>query len=155
MSIALSNSPAEVVRALLIALNLGTDPTPWASGSGNPWPVVATNEPATPDEVITVYDTVGTDDGRTMTDGESLHHYGIQIRIRSSNHINGWLKSKSILKTISEIFNQHSVTINGITYVVYNFARIGQVIPLGKQTPQSLRSLFTLNCTVVIRALNT
>ncbi len=141
----LTHSPAEIIRAVLLQLGLGTDPTPWASGIGNPWPVFASGEPNTPDDCITCYDTVGVDHGQSMVDLELYVHYGVQIRVRSNDHRTGWVKANDVREQASK-FGQQSITIDGSVYLVWAVAKMGQVLPIGKETPTSKRSLFTLNC---------
>lgn len=141
----LADSPAEIIRQLLIDLNLAT-----VSAT---WPVYATGEPASPDNCITVYDTVGFSDGRSMIDGELWTHYGFQVRVRSKDHNTGWLKADSIRTTLAQSVYERTVAIDDEHYFVHCIARIGQVLPLGKERGVSERSLFTLNATVPIRVL--
>lgn len=147
----LTNSPAEILRAVLITLSLGTDPTPWAAGSGNPWPVFAAGEPNIPDDCITVYDTMGVDHGQSMVDLELYQHYGCQIRVRSSDHQTGWDKADAIRRQASR-FGQRSISgplLSG-TYLVWAVAKMGQVLPLGKESPSSKRSVFTVNAQLAV-----
>ncbi len=150
MAMTLSNSPAEIVRALLILLGLGTDPSPWSTGVGNPWPVIVEGEPNAPDNLLKVTDTVGHDDGRNMTEGEVNYHHGFQIKVRSSDHPTGYAKTDSIRTAIATAVGGTSVTVGVHTYQVWCVAHIGPVLPIGKETPSSKRSLFTLNATLSV-----
>ena len=148
------HSPAEIVQQLLIDAGIGTDPdlSPLQS-----WPVYSTNEPdlETLDEVITVTDTAGADQGRTMVDGEEEIHYGVQIRVDARSHENyGWRKTDAIRSYCSQTVYQAVVVIDSIRYLVLNFSRIGPVIPTGKDVGAVKRSIFTFNPTVVIRRLS-
>jgi len=147
MSTPLVHSPADVVRYLLIAMNLGSDP----ATSTVSWPVYATSEPSAPDDVITVYDTQGMVFGRNMLDGESVEHFGIQIRLRSQDHATGWKKMKGIARQLEEEIYQESITIQGSVYCVRSIKRTSSVLVLGKDTPGSKRSIFTLNALCSIR----
>lgn len=150
----LANSPAEIVQWLLIKLGLATDP---ANTSTQPWPAYSTGEPSSPDNCITVYDTTGQDFGRSQLDGEVLYHHGFQVRVRASEHPAGWIKANAIRIKLSGGVRQVVVSIppdgTKSSYLVYNINRIGPVLTLGKETPQSRRSLFTLNAMLVVRQL--
>jgi hypothetical protein len=70
-----------VIQQVLIELGLGTDPD---TDPGEAWPVYSGSEPGgqdAPDNCLTVYDTDPKPDGRSMLDGETWQHYGLQIRI--------------------------------------------------------------------------
>lgn len=152
MSGALLHSPADVIRWLIIGLGGGTNPD-----LNLAWPVRATREADLPDNCITVYDTTGRDDGRTMTEGERIEHPGILIRIRSSKPKEGFVKAKAIATLLDESVRMNSVAIDSSHYLIENVSRTGNVIPLGpapKDLPNSERSLFTINAVVKLRQLS-
>jgi hypothetical protein len=146
----LLHSPADVLRRLFIAVGLGTNPT--ASPLGT-WPIYATGEPGSPDEVLTVYDTAGSSDGRSMVDGEMFQHYGFQLRIRAATAKRGYEKAESIRRQMAEVIYNEVVTIDDAVYRIPCIVRIGDVLALGKETPQSKRSLFTINALAPIHRL--
>lgn len=145
----LIHSPAEIVRQVLIDGAVLT-----ATGT---WPVWASNEHDTPDESVTVYDTVGTEDGRAMTDGTFYAHYGIMIRVRSQTHAEGVVKAAEIRQFLSRTVRNRLVTVptsgsrTGATYLINAVTKIGQLTYLGSDVPSSRRKLFTLNATVALR----
>lgn len=141
----LTHSPAQIVRQLLIDLGLGT-----ASGD---WPVFYAMEPNAPDNVLTVFDTTGTDDGRSMVTGELFGHDGFQVRVRAKDHATGWLKADAIQTDFAESVSLRQVTVDSSSYLIHAITRIGNVLALGRQTPQSMRSIFTLNATVPLSQL--
>ena len=145
----LSHSPAQIVRQLLIDLSLGTLPS--ASGS---WPVYATHEPNTPDDCVTVYDTAGTDDGRSMISGELWGHDGFQVRVRGKDHDTGWLKADAIQAGLAESVYDRTVRVSSSAYLVHAITRIGDVLTLGTEAPTSKRSLFTINATLSVKQLS-
>ncbi len=145
MSGALSNSPSQVIQQLLVDLGVGTLPS--ADGS---WPISASQERDKPDAVITVYDTAGVPDGRTMIDGVMQEHYGFQVRIRSTTHATGYTKASEIQNVIDSSVQNTSVTVSSSVYAVASITRTGSIIALGKE-PSSKRSLFTINAVVAIR----
>lgn len=137
----MDHSPADIIRQLFINKGLGTAPQ-----DGDDWPVYASLEPHTPDNVITVYDTVGTDQGRVMIDGKVLGLWGFQIRVRAVDFQTGWAKIEAIRTSISEIY-QEMVTLDAITYLVHAIVRIGNNLHIGLDAN---RRLFTLNAQSVI-----
>lgn len=150
MSGPLKNSPAEVIATTLLAMGLGSSPT---SNPVQAWPIFATNEPSGPDNCITVYDTEGIKDGRTMIDGEVQLHHGFQIRVRSLDHSTGYQKANAIAIAIDEQVNQMDVTISPNVYIVWAISRKGDVIPLGTEGGKSKRSLFTINAIVALQEI--
>lgn len=146
MTGSLTHSPADVVRQLLIDLGHGTIP----SGGGS-WPVFVSQEPNSPDSVITVYDTTERQDGRTMVDGERQEHEGIQVRIRDPDHAGGYTKAHAIAIALDTFASPTSVTIGSSVYQLWAATRVSGPIALGKETPNSKRNLFTINATVTLR----
>lgn len=147
---ALEHAPSQIVGRLLAEMGLGATPQ---SNTTVTWPIYINNEPPSPDNTITIYDTPGSDDGRVMA-GELQQHYGFQVRVRSAVHNTGWSKISNIRKEMAEnaMAYQHVVTIESPStrYLVHAITGIGQVIPLGKETPESKRDIFTLNASVVV-----
>ena len=139
----LTHSPADVLRDLLIGLAVGTAP----SAAGN-WPIFVAGEPDTPDNCITVYDTAGTLEGRSMIDGEKQEHHGIQIRVRANDYPTGYTKARTVATTLDTSVYQNSASIGASVYVVQSVSRTTDVIPLGKENPLSKRDLFTINALV-------
>ena len=152
MSSSLANSPAEIVRQLLVDQGIGTFPSPPGNQSGS-WPVYVAEEPSQPDNCLTVYDTTGKDDGRRMIDGVMFTHDGFQLRIRSTDHQTGWVKGREARTFFSEVVKTNTVTINGVSYLVWAVTGIGQLLVLGYDTGNSKRRLFTLNALVSVQQL--
>lgn len=136
---ALSHSPADVIRRLLIQLGVGVAP------GSSPWPVFITNEPDEPDNCITVYDTTGRGQGRVQITGEKDGHYGFQVRIRSSTSEVGYVKANAIAEALDRQVNRDVVTIGSSQYCIHAVSGRGDILPLGNESPVSERSLFTLN----------
>lgn len=149
----LDHSPADVIRYLLIAMGAGIHPDDLVVNSGTQWPIYAGGEPNVPDETITVYDTAGRDDGRMQYDGERTEHPGIQIRIRARDHQTGYVKARQLAVSLDKEIYQNTVSIGNSQYFIHAVSRSGNVIPLGKESPTSKRSLFTINATVTIRMI--
>lgn len=144
MSGTLVHSPADIIRRLLIQKSLGAAPP------STSWPIYATNEPDSPDNVVTVYDTDGVGHGRTGPDRERQEHHGIQIRIRSTTPDGGYAKARAIAVACDSAISYDTVVIGAQTYQVQVVTRTGDVIPLGKEVAASKRSLFTINAIVAL-----
>jgi hypothetical protein len=140
VSSTLTHSPAEITRQLLL-------------DAGEGWQVFVSNLPPVPDDVIVVYDTQGRDDGRTF-DGELQSHEGLQLLFRSTDHRTGWLKANEWRTNLSENVNQEIVTMpDGSQFLVWCYAKIGNILAIGTDSPRSKRYLFTLNCTIALREI--
>ncbi len=139
------HSPADIVAYLLAELGVGSQPTDNTS-----WPVFVSGEPDTPDNCITVYDTEGNDHGRNMVTSEAMGHKGIQVRVRGANHQTGFVKADLISSYLEEIYDR-TVSVDGTAYTVHCFTGIGDVLSLGRDTPQGSRRLFTLNALVDVK----
>lgn len=147
MYLQLLHSPAQIIQQMMIDLGEGTDGSP-----NNSWPIFATVEPNDPDNCITVYDTQGTDDGRTMTDGRAEEHHGIQVRVRAYDHSTGYVKTKAIRNDFETLQNKQ-VSLDLQLYLVECVNKIGDVLPLGQDAPDSKRRAFTLNVVTPITRL--
>lgn len=150
----LNHSPADIVRRLLVDLGLGSYP---AIPAGS-WPVYASEEPQTPDNTITVFDTTGKRQGRMMIDGAVEEHHGFQIRIRSADDRTGATKARTIADTIDKNVYRRWVTVDSTRYQVHSLDRSGDVISLGRERSEgggkdkkpSQRRIFTINGTAHI-----
>lgn len=150
MANALQHPHEKVVAALLVDLALGADPDAQPLGS---WPVYTTDEPGEPDNVVTVFDTEGTGDGRAMPTGEAMHHPGIQVRVRAADPLTGYRKADEIRTAMAQSVNLYGITVGSTDYLVNCFARISQVRSLGKESPSSRRRIFVINAVVSLRTL--
>jgi hypothetical protein len=142
----LSNSPADVVRWMLVALGIGSDPTL------NPlqaWPVYCAMEPSVPDNCITVIDTVGQKYDRSMPDGDLLGFDGFQVRVRATDHQIGWQMGDSIQDLMASTVYRTPVPVPAQSpqhyYSIHAIDRIGDVLCVGIDNPNTKRRIFTIN----------
>lgn len=149
----LNHSPAIIIQQLLIDMGFGISPPEESGWDGSDWLIFATHEPDTPDNVITVYDIAGTDQGRVMQ-GELQQHYGFQVRIRARTHSVGWLKADAIRRGLAEDVLRETLTLDSDQYFLQCVANIGQVLTLGKDRPLGKRSLFTVNAVATLRKVS-
>lgn len=140
LSTASAHSPADILRWVLVSLNLLSNPADDAD-----WPGYCSSEPDSPDNCVTTYDTTGTDDGRSMTDGEVFHNPGVQVRVRATDHSTGWIKADAVRAAMEQSINQYYIVIGSTRYLVHCVTNVGNVIALGKDTSSTKRSLFTIN----------
>lgn len=146
----LTHSPADIVSRLLIQLGLGTEP-PVAPALPGLWPVYTANEPDSPDNCITVYDTAGIAGPRTNPDGERSEYEGIQVRIRGATYPAGWAKAKSIAVALDETILEEYLSFESSAYLIHHLVR-NNVLSLGNP-PDSNRYLFSINAVLSVRQL--
>ena len=151
MSLPFANSPADVVHYLLIALGLGMLPVPGFAYTATSWPVNAGQEPDSPDNTITLYNTTGNKHARIMIDGETVEDPGIQIRIRGTDDPTASIQAELIKVAIDEKAIGYNVQIGGHNFTVYAINRVGNPIQLGNESPTSRRRIYTINATVTLR----
>ena len=147
----LTHSPSDIVRQLLVNLNLGVDST---TDTTSDWPIYESREPDLPDDCITIYNTADKLQGRTQNDGETQGQEGIQIRVRSTDPVNGQLKARSILVAIDTQVLQSVVNLEGRSYRIPALNRTTGVLSLFKEVPTTKRNLYTINATAAIRQLS-
>lgn len=143
------HSPADILAALLVAQSQGGD----AEASPLPaWPVYVTDEPGAPDNVLTVFDTAPVLNGRRMADGVQVQHYGLQVRVRGAAPAAGWAKARSLAVFLAETVRLNRVTLEASQYLVSAVSQTS-LLSLGKESPESKRVLYTVNCLAAMRAL--
>lgn len=159
----LKNSPAHVIKQYIIDEALGSDPDADDENDRIPWPVFRGREVDRPDDLIKVSDTQGRDDGFSQVESEQQKHHGIQVMVRSTDYDEGYRKCLDIALLLDRA-NHASVSVEYVTEddmgtgsppaYIYEIAAVKtttDVIPLGADTPQGKRLLFTFNAIAAIR----
>jgi len=144
----MSHSPAEVLRASLVGAGLGV------LRSKNPnaaWPVYVGHMPATPDNVVCVYDTAGRREGRLMGTGESQSKPGWQVRVRGRTHPVAIARMNLIKAHLDSILRE-AVRVGEVAYVIQAVTQTTTVLPLGQEPEGERRVHFTLNGTITYRS---
>lgn len=157
MSLPLLHTPADILSRVLIGRGYlvapGSGTTAWQAYVGG-WPDNA------PDRVVTVQDTAGVDQGRSQGTGETFQKYGIQLLLRADRQDAGALKALALRRQIAEeVGSDGYVTVTvpaqtgvgAATYQLTGVSGVGQVLPLGKEAPNSRRSMFSMNLLVNVR----
>ena len=144
----LLHSPAKVIQQMLIQM--------WQCGNpeGTPipqWPAYAGNEPDKPDDVVTVYNTQGTDDGRLMESGELMEHPGVTIRVRTGDEATGEMKALDMAWNLDQVKRREVVVVEGsvsATYLMQNVRRTGGIVPY--PLVSSRRRAWNINCLLTL-----
>lgn len=148
----LGHSPAYVLRTLLIELGVAVEPI--IGNETTSWQAFTSNEPDLPDDCITTTDTAGRLDGRLAISGETVEHYGVQIKIRSSVFHDGWQKANEISTVLDDSVYQEALVIDSSQYLIHAVTKSGGIANLGRDRPNGNRSLFTLNVTIDIQRIS-
>jgi len=141
----MNHSCAEIVARWMVAETLGTDPE--ADPIGN-WPVYDTAMPDTPDNAICTYGTAGVKDGRSMRDGQTFEHPGLQVKVRGTTEPVAFAKMQAIVEAIDAAIAE-SITIEGTGYKIQNISRRSNAVPI-RADRDTERRAYTLNCLVSI-----
>jgi hypothetical protein len=138
MSGSLDHFPADIIRQLLIDLGVGSEIT------AADWPAFSQKEPDSPDNAITVFDTMGRDLGRTNPDMVRSERYGIQVRVRGGDIDAAGVRARSVAMALDSVVRR-PVVIDATLYLVLGFVRSGPVLRLGIDAPSSGRWIFVVN----------
>ena len=113
------------------------------------WPLFYTHQPDSPDDSLCLYDTAGEVQGR-LASGEHQEQYGVQIRIRSASHADGWRKADE-MRAMLEVIHRETVLVEDCTYMVDVMTQQSPILSLGQETDTAKRRfLFTINYLVWI-----
>lgn len=151
MSLKFLHTTAQIIQYLFMNLGIGTDAELSPQQS---WPIYASGEPDTPDEVLTIYNTSNQQDGRSQIDGEMYQHYGFQVRVRSTSPTQAAIKALDIANQMAEVVNTNVVSIDSANYVVEAISQKTGVLDGGKEIPTSDRNFCTINAIASIRRVN-
>lgn len=139
----IDRSPAEATQFLFRKLNLVLDP----------WEIFVGHEPAEPEKIITIYDTSPIKDGRTMRDGVTHQHYGLQVKVRALHYPIGYAKVAEIVNALDKVLWVRVPTNYG-EFVFRSFTRASGPVCLGPDETNN-RFLFTLNVLADIHKMET
>lgn len=153
MNSALAFSPADVVRRLFTQEGQCAEPSfNGAQYTGGAWPAFAGVIPASPDELVAVFNGTDVVDARTMR-GNIMEHFGLQVRVRSGTFDTAQAFARALRKWMAESVLRTSVSGGPRltkTYLLRNFAKFSPVMSLGMNIPNDKRFNFTFNMLAVI-----
>ena len=143
----LNDLPCRVIRQRLIDVGVAVNSTTAK------WSVFAPVEPSSPDDCITVQDTVGTPDVRSAVDMVQEYHPGIQVRVRAVDEEVGKLKAEDVRAALEQIGSNVVTLENGNKYSLLNAAKISDAKFAGREAGKTKRVYFTINCTLAVREI--
>jgi hypothetical protein len=141
------HTAAEVLRQSLVAAGVGVTPadnTEWSVYVG-----FMPDGPKVHNNVIAVYDTAGTVDGRLHTSGETIDHPGFQVRVRGTTHPVAYNKVKEVLDHLDSILRE-GVVLGTDSYTIQAAHRRGTPLALGPEQDKHRRHQFTVNGVMTI-----
>lgn len=140
------SSPAQVIRKLLIDLNLAPN------SQTAVWAPFTAFLPDTPDTALAVYDTAGTQNGRIMATGEKIEHPGIQIRFRSASYATAWEKATAVKDALDAQMNKLVTISPSEKYRIQNISRQGNILNMGMEEEGDRRRFnLTINAILTMR----
>ena len=143
-----TDSPSLITRSFLVNNSIFTLP----SAVGD-WPLYISGLPDgdnIEDNAGAVYDVAPNLDGRLMTSGDVVQHYGISFTIRCTTYEAGWQKCLSIL-TLLVATAQSDISLGANDYLIEAFSVMSGIVYLGVETGTKRRYLFELTFTVTMR----
>ena len=150
MIINVVDSPAEMIREYLINEGIVTEPS-----DGLAWPGYVSSMPdggTVKDDAICIYDTTGIIQNRAMGSGEYSERFGVQVRIRSKEHTEGYTKARAVAYALDVLLRAAVTVVGGQAYEIHAVSR-GVVLVLGPGQDDKRRRLFTINATFTAVAL--
>jgi len=155
VSAPLLDSPANILRQLLVDLALAAEPSFNGDGryTGGAWPAFANTLPPMPDQLLCVTATDDQDDGGDMH-GNLYFHYACQIRARGANETTTKLKAYAVQVALFQPSNvqRRTVTVGANNYEVWCVIP-GPVLNIGMGVPNDKRFNSTCNVKMPIRIL--
>ncbi len=150
----LSDSPAQVIAALLIANDaFSAPPTPPAVPAADSWPLYVSFLPETPDSLGAVYDTSGTTPDRLMDAGdEGYDHgefFGVQVRVRAQTQPDAWAQADAVARLCKGV-KRVTVAVGSNTYLLESVDQVGTPLFLGTEAGTKRRQGYSVNflCTI-------
>lgn len=144
------NSPAEVLRQVVVAEGLGTMPS--ANGS---WPISVGSMSDKPDNYGAFYDTGGRQSGRlhrrtpgNSTPGKTVEYPGVQFRIRATSHPTAWPRIQAIFDLMDDVKNL-TVEIGANVYLLQSVTKTSTILFIG--TDEFRRVSFTFNVVLTVK----
>lgn len=144
----LSDSPAVILHALLLANSTFENP----EDSAPTWPLFVGYMPdktGVPDDAGAISDTAGLKDGRYVEDGLNVIKWGVQVRVRSEEQVDGWTKISEVSDLLERVVGQ-VVAIGANNYILRNVSQVGTILFGGRELGEKQRTLHSLNvrCTI-------
>lgn len=140
------HTPAEIVQQHLISESYGNS----ADDDGD-WPTFYSSLPDDENEAICVYDAEGLADGRIQRTGETILHFGVQVRVRAKTHTEAWKKVHALLPVLDGTFRA-LVTVEETIYRIQAIHIIAPPVPW-RVADDKMRKSFSVNCLTTIQEI--
>lgn len=162
MSSPLLHWPHQIVARMLWANRTGlglTDPSWWAShrvadrtDATHDWPVFYANEPAEPDECVTVYGATPVLQQKILLTGQQMKNHGLTVRVRGRTDTALGTKVLAIEHDLNEAAHDQLVTLGAQQYLVQSFPRASAVPAFRADVGGRELWVANVNCLAVILA---
>lgn len=143
----IKNTPAEIFAKLLQDLQFLSDPE-----TGGEWPVFIATLPdgagMASRNIAGVFDIAGRSDGR-LANGINVLHPGVQLRIRSLTHAEGWEKIRAIASEME--VTKTEVLLDGASYIICNVSQRSGILSLGNEEGGKRRFEFSVHFVLTIQ----
>ena len=97
-----------------------------------------------------LYDTPGLGDGRLMSTGENIIHFGVMIHVRSDDYMLGWDKLNDICQ-YAETVKNCLVIVESSSYNVVNIRQSSNQYSLGQEKTTKRREIFGCNFLLTVK----
>jgi hypothetical protein len=105
-----------------------------------------------PDNVVTIYDMGGIEEGRTNPDSEKQEHQGLQVRVRAGTYPEGFTKIQAVALALDQQIRRAVVNLGLVSYRIDAVTRTTTVIAAGRDLTTK-RFIFTTNARISLRQL--
>jgi len=143
----LNTSPSSILASYIIN---ESEAMALPSSAGD-WPLFVSYLPDSEQDAGAVYDTTGLKDGRLMA-GQTIQHYGIQLKIKSKIYEEGWAKIDNIATSLDQVLNT-IVSAGGGNYEIQNITRGAPVLFQGTETKGKRLNIFTVNLLMTVKQI--
>jgi len=143
----ISSSPAYILATFMIENEIGSVTNP---SSNLDWPLFISREPKKPANCITIFDTIPVKQFRYMSTGKVFENYGLQLRIRCNNYVDGWTKLEQINSTLDTLKNE-LVVVDLNEYIIQNVTRTSGVVSLGADVDSPELRIYTSNLIMTMK----
>lgn len=132
----LEHSPAQITSQLLCEASALFLFSPEVVSDASAWVVFFAETPASPRNVITVYDTSGESQGRSQRSGRVCEKYGLQIRARSVKVEDVWKKCVDVKGYLLQSVVRNVIRLGNSTYLIHSFSFRSGPLPMGMDDSQ-------------------
>ena len=119
--------------------------------AGLPWPAYHENEPAHPDETVTLQDTAGRYFGSSH--GEAHQSRGVQARVKAKSPASAGDKAEEVYAALAAAKGRE-VYVEAQKYLVWGYQMQGTPVPLKRRQPKNELDIVVVNALVIVEQTN-